>query len=920
MLHLAYNANDKEINMIPIKLQIKNFLSYGNEIQVIDFSSYKLICLSGRNGHGKSALLDAITWAVWGNARKIAGAVKADEGLLRLGQDHMMVIFDFMFDNELYRIRREFSLNYGKHQAVLEFGILNPENNTINALTDKTIRATQRIIEKTLGLDYESFVNSSFLRQGHANEFSKKSSKERKEILANILGLNKYENIRKLAMEKIKQGNSEKKMLNALQEKISQELEQEKKIKEQLATVNKELITLTDQNSKLIKEQANITKQQNVLTEKQKQHDMLKFQYNQIEEKEEKQQHNLHNIFNQWRSIHAQLLNNINHEQLEKEKKIIAEQINKFQIQLHENLQNKEQLLKTKEQIHLIEQDHNKKYSLLIHEKQIILERLNTEKTNKNQHYSELQKQLEQYTTEEQSCSKELKTLEKQHAKEAGKQQKITFIEEQFSKRKAYYQKFVAQGNWLNNELRNLEQKKQLVHNDDDPSCPLCEQNLSASRKRFLKGKFVYSENVIRHQFNRISIIIAKLKTLLMKQHKELEYYKNQQQIHTKREATISELNKRQIKTNEIIKETHKLIHDVQKASTILNKKIETEKNILEKIIKENTNSLTNNNKYIEFKKKLLGYEATIKNSSYNAQKHRHAQKQLEVIEKQLTQTNKLKEEYANQEQRKKEIRKLCIKLKEYKKNKAELAFKLKKYADLAKQEQDLNNSIIQFQSKIKELTDKKEAFLQQKGSLESQQEKLKQVKVEQKQNQKKITQIDQTIADYQAISTATGKDGIQALLIEDAIPEIEQEANNLLSKLTNNQAQIFIESLRDLKSGGTKETLDIKISDPIGIRPYELFSGGEAFRIDFALRIAISKLLAHRAGTALQTLIIDEGFGSQDEQGLAHIMDAIYKIQDDFSKIIIVSHLSTMKDQFPVHFVIEKLANGSHVTVIEHG
>ncbi len=113
------------------------------------------------------------------------------------------------------------------------------------------------------------------------------------------------------------------------------------------------------------------------------------------------------------------------------------------------------------------------------------------------------------------------------------------------------------------------------------------------------------------------------------------------------------------------------------------------------------------------------------------------------------------------------------------------------------------------------------------------------------------------------------GKDGIQALLIEQAIPEIEAEANHLLAKLTDNQAHIMIESLKDLKSGGTKETLDIKISDTVGIRPYEFFSGGEAFRIDFALRIAISKLLAKRAGTSLQILMIDEGFGSQDEEGL---------------------------------------------------
>ena len=111
------------------------------------------------------------------------------------------------------------------------------------------------------------------------------------------------------------------------------------------------------------------------------------------------------------------------------------------------------------------------------------------------------------------------------------------------------------------------------------------------------------------------------------------------------------------------------------------------------------------------------------------------------------------------------------------------------------------------------------------------------------------MKELKENALDYQAIAVATSKDGIQALLIEEAIPEIEQEANHLLSKLTDNQAQLFIESLRDLKKGGTKETLDIKISDTAGIRPYELFSGGEAFRIDFALRIAISKLLARRAG-----------------------------------------------------------------------
>ncbi len=79
--------------MFPLKLHIKNFLSYGSDTQIIDFTPHKLICLSGKNGHGKSALLDAMTWALWGQARKTNAMSKADQGLLRLGETHMMVTF-----------------------------------------------------------------------------------------------------------------------------------------------------------------------------------------------------------------------------------------------------------------------------------------------------------------------------------------------------------------------------------------------------------------------------------------------------------------------------------------------------------------------------------------------------------------------------------------------------------------------------------------------------------------------------------------------------------------------------------------------------------------------------------------------------------------------------------------------------------
>ena len=141
---LHYCIQQKEaLRMIPVRLQLKNFLSYGPTLQTIEFSNYPLICLSGKNGHGKSALLDAITWALWGQARKTSATVKADQGLVHLGQTQMMVIFDFEFNNQLYRVRREFAITYGKPLARLEFGLLDAEKNNIIPLTGKTIRDTQ---------------------------------------------------------------------------------------------------------------------------------------------------------------------------------------------------------------------------------------------------------------------------------------------------------------------------------------------------------------------------------------------------------------------------------------------------------------------------------------------------------------------------------------------------------------------------------------------------------------------------------------------------------------------------------------------------------------------------------------------------------------------------------------------------------
>ena len=147
-----------------------------------------------------------------------------------------------------------------------------------------------------------------------------------------------------------------------------------------------------------------------------------------------------------------------------------------------------------------------------------------------------------------------------------------------------------------------------------------------------------------------------------------------------------------------------------------------------------------------------------------------------------------------------------------------------------------------------------------------------------------------QQVARHKTLERAFGKDGVPALLIEQALPQIEAKANDLLDRLSNGTMSIRFATqaeYKDKKRDDLKETLDILISDGAGLRDYEMYSGGEAFRVNFAIRLALSEVLAGRKGARLQTLVIDEGFGSQDAQGRQRLIEAINLVKPDFAKIL---------------------------------
>ncbi|NJL87610.1 MAG: hypothetical protein HC886_19130 [Leptolyngbyaceae cyanobacterium SM1_1_3] len=159
---------------------------------------------------------------------------------------------------------------------------------------------------------------------------------------------------------------------------------------------------------------------------------------------------------------------------------------------------------------------------------------------------------------------------------------------------------------------------------------------------------------------------------------------------------------------------------------------------------------------------------------------------------------------------------------------------------------------------------------LEQFDSLQQQRDRQQQA-LEQARRQARV---------YSELTYAFGRNGIQALMIENLLPQLEAETNQILGRLSAHQLHVQFVTQRTGRSRNKLiDTLDILIADARGTRPYETYSGGEAFRVNFAIRLAIARLLAQRSGMALQMLIVDEGFGTQDQEGCERLIAAINAI-----------------------------------------
>lgn len=179
--------------MKPIRLELQGFTAF-REKAVVDFKKRRLFAITGPTGAGKSSLLDAITWALYGQVPRVGTSTRQ---LISHGSTSMQVRFDFATNGETYRVVRKAPATAGTRLEQMR------SDGKWRSLADRSRDVTSEI-ETLLGMDFKTFTRTMLLPQGEFDTFLKGDQSDRRSILTKLLRLGVYDDARKIANQRAK--------------------------------------------------------------------------------------------------------------------------------------------------------------------------------------------------------------------------------------------------------------------------------------------------------------------------------------------------------------------------------------------------------------------------------------------------------------------------------------------------------------------------------------------------------------------------------------------------------------------------------------------------------------------------------------------------------------------------------------------
>ena len=1005
--------------MIPLQLTLKNFLSYRDAS--LNFRGLHTACICGANGAGKSSLLEAITWVVWGKSR--AGT---EDDVINGGAKNVRVDFDFSCNNQTYRVIR--SRTRGRSSS-LEFQVETKAGN-FRSITAKGLRATQEEIINCLKLDYDTFTNSAYLRQGRADEFMLRRPSDRKQVLADLLKLDRYEQLAVKAKDTAKEYRVKIEQLKQNLEPLAVELARKEEIDVRLIQVKQELAQLKGIQDKsrdrLQKLQGNEYQRQTW----EKQLIFQQTQHQNLTEDCDRATKDINSLRGQLTSISSFIQQETEivggYNQLiagQTQEKELSDKFAVYQELQQQKQQLEKQLVQQKNELNLkIDRVHTRLESIEQQEQENIKVLAKTENvesaliklTASRQQLAELDK-LQQYISpltkrkndlqtqinrEEAKLSAKLEQLHSSTLKLAEDINKVPEqrdrlltvdakigeldkkrvyqkrVEEKGTERKEFQSKLQENQRIYQKQIHELQQKLQMLDNPE-ANCPLCDRPLDEHHRDRVVNKTYKQKQEIEEQ---IWVIKEQLSTC----DRELHLLRQEYQEISREISPYDDLQKQYGQLEAQLVATEELYDRLQIA--------QEEKNSLELSLQNGNyaEDLQTEIKRLEGELQTLSYDeqthalvrgevnnlrwAEIKQSKIEDAKKRQArldeqkplllqemndlqtaleklhvnsqiQQQINDSDRQLQELNydrtihqnllttlrqlqtwqfkyqelqKAQQEYPQVEAKLLELEKLLTnRLAEKQKSAKQLQYHIERQANVADNRQEIQTLEQQIQQRRQQLDE----LISTSGRLQQSIAQIDNLKIQHQNTEKQLKEDEKQYRIYQELTQAFGKNGIQALTIENILPQLEAETNQILARLTGNQ--FHVQFLTQKASKGTSkkktkliDTLDIVIADAGGTRAYETYSGGEAFRINFSVRLALAKLLAQRSGTSLQMLIVDEGFGTQDAEGCNRLVGAINAIASDFACILTVTHMPQFKEAFQTRIEVYKGDRGSSLQV----
>jgi len=188
----------------------------------------------------------------------------------------------------------------------------------------------------------------------------------------------------------------------------------------------------------------------------------------------------------------------------------------------------------------------------------------------------------------------------------------------------------------------------------------------------------------------------------------------------------------------------------------------------------------------------------------------------------------------------------------------------------------------------------------------------------EMSESKKKLDEKIQKIAVLDKLTKYLSKSGIQTVLLDSVIEDLEKTSNGILQSICNEPAIIVLETQR-VGSDGTSivETLDLKVKKDGSIQNFKSLSGGEKFRISLALRVAMSDISSRYGGSCLEFLLLDEVNSPLDRYGVETLFVSVIKSLEDRYKILTITHDEALKEKFDNVINVTKINGESDIEFV---